>query len=130
MVEVWSALKSHHKQEGPITQILLIQEVLNIRYLKSERLSSASTKLADLNTHIFAIGIPTKDVFLSSLMLNSLSGELTNVRDHVATLLSSSNTFTSNDICKWLDTEQQIIDSDSAKFPHNNMDVLIACKSR
>ena len=98
--EVWTALKSRHEQEGPITQILLIQEALNIHYSKTERLSAVSTKLADLNTHIFAIGIPTKDVFLSILMLNSLSGELTNVHDHVATSLSSSSTFTSNDIRK------------------------------
>jgi gag-polypeptide of LTR copia-type len=112
--EVWTSLKSRHKQEGPITQILLIQEALNVRYVKSERLSTTSTKLSDLNTRIFAIGIPTKDVFLSILMLNSLSGELSNVHDHVATSLSSSNTFTSNDIRKRLDTEQQIIDSDTA----------------
>ena len=87
---VWDSLKSRHEQEGPITKILLIQEALNVRYSRTERLSSISTKLADLNTRIFAIGIPTKDVFLSILMLNSLSGELTNIRDHVATSISSS----------------------------------------
>ena len=122
--DMWDSLKARHEQEGPITQILLIQEALNVRYSRSERLSTVSTKLADLNTRIFAIGIPTKDVFLSILMLNSLSGELTNVRDHVATSISSSVQFTSNDIQKRLDTEQQIIDSDAAKSPRVN--VLVA----
>jgi hypothetical protein len=98
MVEVWTSLKSRHKQEGPITQILLIQKVLNVQYIKSEHLSTTSMKLSDLNSRIFAIGIPMKDVFLSILMLNSLSGELLNICDHIATLLSSSNMFTSNDI--------------------------------
>ena len=111
---MWTVLKDRHKKEGPITQILLIQEALNVRYSKSERLSATSTKLSDLNSRIFAMGIPTKDVFLSILMLNSLSGELSNVRDHVATSLSASDTFTSNNIRKRLDTEQQIIDSDTA----------------
>ena len=48
-------------------------------------------------------------------MLHALSGDLANVRDHVATALSSSTKeapFTSSDICKRLDTEQQILDSD------------------
>jgi gag-polypeptide of LTR copia-type len=124
--DVWSSLKSRHEQEGLITQILLIQEALNVRYLKSERLSAVSTKLSDLNSRIFAIGIPTKDVFLSILMLNSLSGELSNVRDYVTTSLSSSNTFTSNDIRKQLDTEQQIIDSDMANLSRTVAEVLIS----
>jgi len=49
VVDMWNTPKSHHKQERPITQILLIQDALNICYLKTEFLSTVSTKFAGLN---------------------------------------------------------------------------------
>src|ERR1700690_3284519 len=53
--EIWTALRVRHEQEGPIAQILLIQQALDLCYSKSERLSSTSIKLADLVARIYAI---------------------------------------------------------------------------
>lgn len=38
----WDALKSRHEKVGPIAQILLIQQALTVKYLRSERLSTTS----------------------------------------------------------------------------------------
>jgi hypothetical protein len=69
---------------------------------------------------IFQIGLPSQELFLSIVMLNALSGELSNVRDQVATALSNSDQnrpFTADDIRKRLDTEQQIVNSESNRSP-------------
>jgi hypothetical protein len=75
---------------------------------------------------IFAIGKFDKDLFLSVAMLHAFSGDLANVCDHVATALASSTKeaqFTSSDIRKGLDAEQQILDSD--RLMHATSDTLV-----
>jgi hypothetical protein len=99
--DIWDVLTSHHEQEGPIMQILLIQQVLDCRYSHTERFSVTSVLLSDMVNRILAISKFNKNLFLSVTMLHALSSDLTNVRDHVATALSASTKdapFTSSDI--------------------------------
>lgn len=49
----WTALKSRHKQVGPIAQILLIQQAFTLHYRHSERFALTSTQLTDLARCIF-----------------------------------------------------------------------------
>ncbi|KAF8836747.1 hypothetical protein BDN67DRAFT_884512, partial [Paxillus ammoniavirescens] len=109
--QAWGILHEHHEKVGPIAQILLIQEVPTKRYTCGQHFSLTSSELSDLVHHIYRIGIPTKEVFLSITMLNALSGELNTVQTQVASLLSSSTKdrpFTSANIRAQLDTEQQL----------------------
>ena len=70
---------------------------------------------------IFAIGIPTQDMFLCIIMLNALTGEFANVHNHVATTMSTStdvagaSTFKSEMIQAHLDLEQQLINNDTSQ---------------
>ncbi|KAH7918046.1 hypothetical protein BV22DRAFT_1025252, partial [Leucogyrophana mollusca] len=109
--KAWVTLRDRHVKVGPIAQILMIQEAFDTVYTKAERFADTSARLEDLVQRIYVIGIPTEDVFLSITMLHALSGDLSNVRDHVANLLTASTAahpFTSSDIRLRLDTEQQI----------------------
>ncbi|KAG2335652.1 hypothetical protein BDR05DRAFT_889622, partial [Suillus weaverae] len=107
----WNALCSCHQKLGPIAQILKIQELLNIHYSKESNLAETSHRLTEGVRAIFDMGIPTQQVFLSIIMLNALTGDLSHVRDQVASSLVAStaaNPFTPNDIHIHLDMEQQL----------------------
>ncbi|KAG1877576.1 hypothetical protein DFJ58DRAFT_619083, partial [Suillus subalutaceus] len=107
----WNALRSRHQKLGPIAQILKIQELLNVRYSKATSLLETSHCLTEGVRSIFDMGIPTQQVFLSIIMLNALSGDLSHVRDQVASSLAGStllHPFTPNDIRTRLDMEQQL----------------------
>ncbi|KAG2118633.1 hypothetical protein DEU56DRAFT_918731 [Suillus clintonianus] len=111
----WNALRSRHQKLGPIAQILKIQELLNVRYSRDTNLAETSHRLTEGIRAIFDMGIPTQQVFLSIIMLNALTGDMSHVRDHVASSLAastSSNPFTPDDIRVRLDMEQQLIDAD------------------
>jgi hypothetical protein len=111
----WNALQSRHEKIGPITQILLIQQALSIRYHQSERLSTTSTEISDMVRHIYVIGIPKEDDFATIIMLNAMNDELTHVHNHIANVLSTSTSTSSygpTNICSRLDMEQQLIDAD------------------
>ena len=76
----WDALKARHEVQGPIQQVLLIQEAMDICYSHSgEQLSITSSRFADMNERIWNIGTPSRDLFLCILMINGLSREFTNV---------------------------------------------------
>ncbi|KAG0696307.1 hypothetical protein DFH29DRAFT_763377, partial [Suillus ampliporus] len=108
----WNTLKSCHEKVGPIAQILLIQQALTVRYRRSERLATTSTQLSDVVRHIYAIGLPKEDDFLTIMMLNAMTDDLPHVHNHIADALSTSATQTSSiygpaNICAHLDIEQQ-----------------------
>src|SRR5271169_3788012 len=57
----WDALKKRHEVQGPIQQVLLIQEALDVRYSHSgEQLSVTSSRFADLNECIWNMGTPSR----------------------------------------------------------------------
>ncbi|EGO27079.1 hypothetical protein SERLADRAFT_434853 [Serpula lacrymans var. lacrymans S7.9] len=107
--DAWAILVQHHKQTGPVLQILLIQQFLDIKYNHVKTYSDTSRCLSDFARWIFAIGIPDKETFLTIGMLNALSGEMTHIHDFVSSKLSKTNhTFKTIDICQQLDLEQQV----------------------
>ncbi|KAG2153112.1 uncharacterized protein EDB93DRAFT_1061984, partial [Suillus bovinus] len=107
----WSTLKSRHEKVGPITQIILIQQGLAIKYKRAERLSTTSMHLSDLVRHIYVIGLPKEEDFLTILMLNAMSEELLHVRNHIADSLATSTSsapYGPSNIRAHLDVEQQL----------------------
>ncbi|KAG1750912.1 hypothetical protein EDB19DRAFT_1904313 [Suillus lakei] len=71
------------------------------------------------------MSIPTQQVFLSIIMLNALTGDLSHVCDHVASSLTAStvsNPFMPDNICICLDMEQQLLD---ANKHHTSTDVAL-----
>jgi len=114
----WNALKAHHEQVGPIAQILLIQQVLVVRYCQFECLSTMSTQLGELVRCIYAIGIPKEDNFLTIMMLNTMAEDLPHVRNHNTDALATSTSTTTYgpmNIHSRLDVEQQLIDIEQSK---------------
>ncbi|KAG1734845.1 hypothetical protein EDD22DRAFT_757915, partial [Suillus occidentalis] len=107
----WNALKSCHEKVGPITQILLIQQALAIKYIHSEHLSTTSTTLNELVRRIYAIGILKEEDFLTIIMLNTMADNLPYVENHIThalTTSTSSNPYGPLNICSHLDVEQQL----------------------
>ena len=126
--QAWDALKKRHEIQGPIQQVLLIQEALEVRYTRSgEQLSVTSSKLADLNERIWNMGTPSRNLFLCILMINALSGELTDVRSSLARDLAKATVehpYSPADIRQALDVEQQLISGDK-----KSRDVALAAQS-
>ncbi|KZT20517.1 hypothetical protein NEOLEDRAFT_1075459, partial [Neolentinus lepideus HHB14362 ss-1] len=109
----WTNLHARHEQQGPLTQLTLIEEAFATWYTPDECLATTSHNLTELVKRIWAIGIPTEEVFLAIIMLNALGDHFRGVRDHLATVLSSSSKdrpLTPAVIRAHLDTEQQILD--------------------
>jgi hypothetical protein len=125
----WDTLKSHHEKVSPIAQILLIQQALAVKYVRSERLSTTSTTLNDLVHHIYAIGIPKEDDFLTIMMLNAMADDLPHVWNHIADALTTStasNPYGPTHIRSHLNVEQQLLDTAKSKTG----DVALAATSR
>lgn len=117
--DAWVALTKTHEKQGAMAQILLIQEAFALWYTRTEPLSATSLRLTQLLSCIYAIGIPSQDMFLSITMLNALTGEFANVHDHVATTMASLTDplkpFESSSIRARLDLEQQLINNDTSQ---------------
>ena len=124
----WDALKAQHEVQGPIQQVLLIQEAMDIHYSHSgKQLSITSSKFADLNKRIWYMGTPSHNLFLCILMINGLSGEFTDVQSSLACELARATTdqpYKPTDICRALDVEQQLISGDK-----KGCDVVLAAQS-
>ncbi|KZT18528.1 hypothetical protein NEOLEDRAFT_1031456, partial [Neolentinus lepideus HHB14362 ss-1] len=121
----WSTLCNCHIKQGPLAQITLIEDAFTTHYSASEPYAVTSERLAQLVHHIWAIGIPTEELFLSIVMLNALSPHLPNVRDHVATELAKAtdaSPLTPAVIQTRLVFEQQLVDH--AKATQSGVDVL------
>ncbi|KAG1867334.1 hypothetical protein F4604DRAFT_1927627 [Suillus subluteus] len=99
-----------HDDKCTLDRITLAHELLNVHYSKATSLSETSHCLTEGVHSIFDMGIPMQQVFLSIIMLNALSGDLSHVCDQVASLPAGStllHPFTPNDICTCLDIEQE-----------------------
>jgi hypothetical protein len=110
----WMALKSCHKNVGPIAQIILIQQSLIIKYKCTECLSTTSTHLSNLVHHIYAISLLKEEDFLTILMLKTMSEDLPHVCNHIADSLAistSSAPYRPPNIRAHLNVKQQLIDS-------------------
>jgi hypothetical protein len=81
-------------------------------------LSTTSTTLNELVWHIYAIGIPKEEDFLTIMMLNAMVDDLPHVRNHIADALATStsaNPYSPSNICSRLDVEQQLINTEKSK---------------
>ncbi|THU94136.1 hypothetical protein K435DRAFT_839995 [Dendrothele bispora CBS 962.96] len=89
----WKLLVKRHAQEGPVKQVQLIQEALNVRYSPSEKYSTTSSKLTTLNKRIWDMGSLDSELFLCIIMINSMSNvpELRATRENVAQQFAQSD---------------------------------------
>lgn len=125
----WDTLKSRHEKVGPIAQILLIQQALAVKYVRSECLSTTSTTLHDLVRRIYTIGIPKEEDFLTIMMLNTMAEDLPHVHNHIVDALTTSTAskpYGPTHICSCLDVEQQLLDTAKSK----GTNVALAATSR
>lgn len=99
-------------------QVLLIQEVLEIQFHRSDRLSTTATKLWDIVDCIYVIGILKQDDFLLILLMNAMSGEFAPLCNHVTDCINASTMaelYTSSHLLKCLEMEQQLLDSEKQR---------------
>ena len=109
-------LKLRHEREGAYTQLILIQEAFTLRFARSTRLATSFNITKDLVKRIFNIGFPSQDSFLRVILLNMLQADFSGLRDQIATAMSAATPatpYTSNDILKRLELEQQLLDGTS-----------------
>ncbi|KZT22787.1 hypothetical protein NEOLEDRAFT_1180688 [Neolentinus lepideus HHB14362 ss-1] len=110
---------------GPLAQITLIEDTFTTHYSASEPYAVTSEHLAQLVHHIWAIGIPTEELFISIIMLNALSPHLPNVWDHITMELAKAtdtSPLTPAVIQTHLVFKQQLVNH--AKATPSNVNVL------
>lgn len=103
-------LKLCHEHEGAYTQLILIPEAFTLCFV---RFATSFNTAKDLSKRIFNIRFPSMDAFLRVILLNMLQGEFIGLHNQVATVMSaatSTSPYTSNDILKRLELEQQLLD--------------------
>lgn len=105
--EAFDTLRDRHEKQGPLKQVLIMHEALNVSYSRSEDFSITTTRLQDLNQRIWSTGPPDPQSFLTILMLNALAREFSDIRSQVAMQLSQG-TCTPDSIRNRLDTESSL----------------------
>ncbi|KAJ7693785.1 hypothetical protein B0H14DRAFT_2651253 [Mycena olivaceomarginata] len=88
--EIWDALQARHRKDGVVTQISPSTSTC-FRYSAHTNLNTTTNEIKDVVKHIFDIGLPDQDALNVVVMLNALSGEFTNIRENLDTLLSSAS---------------------------------------
>jgi hypothetical protein len=104
----WKNLVDHHKKQGPITQVCLIQEVLSIYYPKDIAGWSVTTDhIWDICTWIFAQAVPTFDVLFMVAMLDVLEREADHIWSEITSHYISNAMATSTALLNHI--EQEIV---------------------
>jgi hypothetical protein len=70
--QLYNILKTRHMKLGLSAQVSLINDALTLPFNAKTRVSDTLKELADLNDHIWQIGQPTADEFLSILVLHNI----------------------------------------------------------
>ncbi|KAF8872087.1 hypothetical protein BD779DRAFT_1679950 [Infundibulicybe gibba] len=114
--EVWSILKDRHERQGPIAQILLMQEAFNIRYSHSVPFAETIACIADINDRIWNMGAPMRERFHVILHLLALAPpQMHNVRDAITNGLSTAtheHPYAVQQIVARIEMEQKVLASD------------------
>jgi len=116
----WTTLREHHEQIGPITQVTLIRQLLQLHYRKSEHFSTTSVNITESVQCIYAMGMPTANTFTLIMMMNAMDNELPHVRDHIMDTIihsTASDPYTPPMALSHLVMEQQLVDSKSSASP-------------
>jgi hypothetical protein len=104
--EVWDSLLDRHRKEGAITQVSLFEKAFATRYSSKRPHHETTAIIRDLVNHIFTIGMPNQDAFLTICLLTAMSGELDHIRMSLDTLFANG-TLTPTAIFRRLDTEDE-----------------------
>ena len=67
-------LKTWHEQHGPMSQLTMISDVLSIDFKRNVPLDQTIQQICATNKAIWAMGVPSPEVFLSLLLVQSLPG--------------------------------------------------------
>ncbi|KAF8881440.1 hypothetical protein BD779DRAFT_1473363 [Infundibulicybe gibba] len=117
--EMWSVLKTRHEQQGPISQITLLQEAFTIRYSHAVPFAETAARISVINRRIWAMGAPTADGYECVLNLIALSSpEMRNVRDAVTNGIAAASKdkpYAVSQIHARLDMEQKVLTSEGSK---------------
>ncbi|KAF8878628.1 hypothetical protein BD779DRAFT_1474708 [Infundibulicybe gibba] len=116
--DMWDVLKNRHEKQGPISQILLLQEALAIRYSHSVPFAETIAHIDEVNEHLRDMGPITHESIHCIIHLFALGApEMQNVRNSITNGISASTTenpFSIEQIVHRLETEQKILASDNA----------------
>lgn len=107
----WKNIKERHQKEGPIQQVTLLQQVLNIHCIKESSLPEVTNKICDLVEHAWTMGNITCDLFCSITILHALGEEFQHghtIISHDINLSTKDKPFMSKDIHCLLEDEQTL----------------------
>lgn len=118
-LSMWTTLQTRHQLQGPLNQITLIQQAMNIKYSINTPFADTTAAIRSINSRIWDMGAPTAQEFCVLLMLLALSSpNLRSVRDSVVNGLASASTnapYTADNIVARLDLEQQVLASENSQ---------------
>ena len=69
---MYAALKIHHEQHGPTSQLTMIADVLALEFKRNVPLDQTVQKIHATNDAIWAMGAPSPELFLSLLLVRAL----------------------------------------------------------
>jgi hypothetical protein len=102
----WNNLLARHEQQGPITQVRLIQEALSVSYTDDVSSWPATTdRLRDICARIYSQVVPTQDVMFLVLMLNALEQKADHIRSEMTLYFLSNPTATSEVLANRINQE-------------------------
>src|ERR1700742_1000738 len=110
----WELLRLCHEQEGPAKQVAYLQEALSARCKKGTPLPTTAREIREFIRRAFTTEV-TEDLLSCICILNSLSGDqYSYICSNIAHSLSQSTTtnpYTFDNILKYLESEQSVLDN-------------------
>lgn len=109
----WDSLKTRHEKEGPVRQLQLLTEALNMSFSPNIPLPQTAATMHNLVKRAFAAGDLTCDVITSLVFLRGMEAlpNLQSVVNHNLCMATPSTPYRPTDIVRLLENEQRLRDS-------------------
>ncbi|OBZ65473.1 Retrovirus-related Pol polyprotein from transposon TNT 1-94, partial [Grifola frondosa] len=105
--DTWAALHARHLHRGAYNQLLLLREMLGVRFSSAADIPPTLSRLDSLVDRFLAHEMPTGDQFRCLILLNAMSGSLDHLQSDIGQSLAEDRKVTSIIVRKKLDFEFQ-----------------------
>ncbi|KAK2467749.1 hypothetical protein APHAL10511_000044 [Amanita phalloides] len=125
----WDALKNRHEKEGPVGQLQLLTQALQMTFLNDKTLPKTAAVMDDLISRAFVAGDITRDVITSLVFLHGMNSlpHLQSVINHNLSMATKEKPYKPTDILRLLENEQRLCDT--GRNPTTSTSIALTTKS-